>query len=181
MEIYKMYKHNPPHLFQPNAKYFITGAIYQRQRLLLSESAKERVLKSLKIGFNSFGWVLEDWVILNNHYHVIAGAPSQVDTLPAIMRDIHKFTGNWIKTHVKGVDPNQKVWWNYWDTCVTYKRSYFARLNYLWYNPQHHNLTDNAGNWKYGSLYQRIRDEKKYIDHMRNEYSFDKLNIKDDF
>ncbi len=66
--IYKEYKHNPPHLFSPNSKYFITGTTYEKNMWLKSNEAKERLLKSIIIGFDRYGWVLEDWVMLDNHY-----------------------------------------------------------------------------------------------------------------
>ena len=81
MEIYKTYKHNPPHLFRSNAKYFITGAIYEKKYHIEEESAKQRLIESIDKGFSDYNWKLEDWVILHNHYHLIVEAPESAETL----------------------------------------------------------------------------------------------------
>jgi putative transposase len=181
MEIYKTYKHNPPHLFRPNSKYFITGAIYQKRTLLQSDEAKRKLIRSLKQGFNSNGWKIEDWVALNNHYHLMADSPDNLKSLPGIMRDIHKFTAMWIRKNIQDAAGVEKIWWNYWDTCITYERSYLTRLNYIWYNPQKHGVIENAEEWAFGSLYHRIREEDLYVNKLRYRYPFDSVKVYDDF
>ena len=181
MEKYKTYKHNPPHLFRPNGKYLITGAIYQKRNLLLSDESKTRLIESLRLGFNSRGWKLEEWVVLHNHYHIIAESSENVSTLPAIIQNVHKFTAMWLKKNCKEAKTYKKIWWNYWDTCITYESSYFARLNYLWNNPLKHGVTDCAETWKFGSYYYRIQEDKSYIEKLYDQYPFDGVNVKDDF
>ena len=181
MEEYKEYKHNPPHLFRSNAKYFITGATYEKKYFLLSDKAKARVFKSLYKGFNSLGWTLEDWVILHNHYHVMVNAPGNAESLSAIIRDIHKFTALWIKKNISDSKNAEKIWWNYWDTCITYEKSYFTRLNYIWFNPVKHGLIEKAEDWKFGSYYYRYKTEEEYLQNLRKKYPFDKVKVKDDF
>jgi hypothetical protein len=36
----------------------------------------------------------------------------------------------WIRKNVQDAAGLEKIWWNYWDTCITYERSYYTRLNY---------------------------------------------------
>jgi putative transposase len=181
MEIYKTYKHNPPHLVISNSKYFITGAIDQKRMLLQSDEAKLRLIRSLKQGLNSYGWKLEEWVVLHNHYHLMAESPDKADSLSGIMRDIHKFTAMWMRKNIQAATGLEKIWWNYWDTCLTYERSYFTRLNYLWYNPQKHGVIANAEEWTFGSLYDRIREDERYIRTIRENYPFDSVEVRDDF
>ncbi|MFN3551055.1 MAG: hypothetical protein ACK4WJ_04535, partial [Endomicrobiia bacterium] len=74
-EIYKIYKHNPPHLFVPKAKYMITSAIYMKRNLLKHPASKKKLLYSLKMAAQKYNWILEDWIILDNHYHIMLSAP----------------------------------------------------------------------------------------------------------
>ena len=178
---YKEYHHNPPHLFLPDAKYIITGATCEKKYWLKSEDAKQRLLKSIRIGFDQYGWTLEDWVILDNHYHLIGDAPEDATTLSALMNDIHKFIALWIKKHVPEAKEAEVIMYNYWDTCITYEKSYFARLNYIWYNPVKHEYVEHAEDWKFGSYFERIKTEWKKIEALRNGYSWDRVNEKDDF
>jgi hypothetical protein len=90
---YKEYNHNPSHLFFPNNKYFITGATYEKKMWFKSNEAKEQLLKSIIIGFDQHGWILEDWVILAN-------ATDDSNNLPEMMKDIHKFVALWIKKNI---------------------------------------------------------------------------------
>ena len=70
--VYKTYPHNPPHLFVPNANYFITGATLYKIHYLKTATIKEEVRRYMFKSFTHFGWHIHDWVILNNHYHIMA-------------------------------------------------------------------------------------------------------------
>lgn len=76
-EIYKTYKHNPPHLFRPNAKYFITAAAYKKQHLFEDDDVKHCVLEVMFESFTRQCWKIEEWVLLDNHYHLMADAPEE--------------------------------------------------------------------------------------------------------
>src|SRR3990172_4796590 len=92
-EIFKRYEHAPPHLFRANAKYFITGATYDRMHFLYSDSAKEKTVEYMFKSFEHFCWQIEDWVLLNNHYHIMAQAPEDAKTLAKVINNFHKFSG----------------------------------------------------------------------------------------
>ena len=111
----------------------------------------------------------------------MANAPENAETLPEIIRNIHKFTAMWIKKNIPGAKNYQKIWWNYWDTCIGFKPSYFARLNYIWHNPVKHKLVEKAEDWKFGSYYYRFRDKQVYCEKLKEEYPFDKIKLEDDF
>ena len=145
---YKTYEHNPPHLFQSNAKYFITGASYKHVHYMKSDEAKDIFLNYLFKSFEHYNWKIEDWVVLDNHYHLMANAPENAETLAQVINNVHRFSSSGIKSLecINCVDavPTQsahsidkKIFHNYWDTCITYENSYYARLHYLWYNPVH--------------------------------------------
>jgi putative transposase len=181
MDILKKYKHNPPHAFIPNAAYFITASTYLRKRLLTSDVTKEKLLEYMIKTLDTNKWVLEDWVILDNHYHMMLKASEYPDRLSNIMRDIHKFSALWIKKNIKETGSLYKIWHNYWDSCITYEKSYFARLNYIWFNPVKHGYVEDPKDWKFGSYFYRYKDEQNYMENIRIKYPYDKAKIKDDF
>jgi putative transposase len=113
-EAYKVYPNNPPHYFIPNAMYMITGAILYSQHLLIEERKKQFILETLLERSSLLGWDMQAWAILNNHYHFIAQAPENVNTLSKLIRQVHSITAlqlnNWGRT------PGRQVWFNYWDT-----------------------------------------------------------------
>lgn len=77
----------------------------------------------------------------------------------------------WIRKNIQDAAGLEKIWWNYWDTCITYECSYYTRLNYLWYNPQKHDAIENAEEWIFGSLYYRIREDAQTIRTLREKLS----------
>ena len=173
----KFYEHNPPHLYCEGGKYFITGATYKHNRYFADNQAKERLLQSIKKGFADKGWLLEDWVILDNHYHLMADSQENYKYLNGVINSIHKFTALWLnkRDQCKG----RKVWYNYWDTLITYERSYFARLNYLWYNPVKHGYCEYAEDYDFGSFRKRNLMNKSYLENLKAEFPWDELEVFD--
>lgn len=181
-EIFKTYHHVPPHLYRPQAKYFITASTYKSKRVL-NDDAKDRLLNSMAKGCSHYGWILEDWVILDNHYHIMLEAPKSASSLSDLIRDIHRFTGLWIKKNIPDSSDLPRVFQNYWDTCITYEKSYYARLNYIYYNPVKHGYVNNANDYPYSSYRTRIAEkgQRELLKLMKQKYPFDRINVKDDF
>jgi len=177
MEIYKTYQHNPPHLFRRNAKYFITASTYKRIHFFNSNQSKKILLDSILKTFSKFNWVIEDWVILDNHYHLMVDVKDNPNELSKIIRNIHRYTAIQIKKINLQAEQSEKIWYNYWDTCITFEKSYFARINYIWNNPVKHGYTKNSEDWEFGSYYSRFRKEPDYINEIVGKYPFDKLDL----
>jgi putative transposase len=178
---FKKYLHNPPHLFVPNTKYFITARIYNKLHLLKTKESKKQLFNILGKGFLKRKWIIEDWVILNNHYHLMVDSGENSDELPDIIKEIHKFSALWIKKNVSDAKHINKIWHNYWDTCITYERSYFARLNYIWNNPVKHGYIERPEDWEFGSYRERFEREKEYLARINKNYPSDKVKIYDDY
>ncbi len=179
----KRYKHNPPHLFIPEAKYFITGSIYKKRPLLQTDKSKEVFLSYLFESCNRQGWTLEDWVVLDNHYHIMVDCNSQPKTLPNLINNVHKYSAIWINKNINTVNirSNKKVWHNYWDTCIDFESSYFARINYIWNNPVKHGYVEESQEWKFGSFYELYRNDQVNIQTILNNYPSDRIKIRDEY
>ncbi len=67
----KKYPHNPPHLFVDGAFYFITGGILEKRHILNDDAGKEILRQALRKWFPQFGWELDSWIILSNHYDLM--------------------------------------------------------------------------------------------------------------
>jgi putative transposase len=126
--------HAPAHLLLDNHPYFITGAIYGKRPLLREDPLKQALLDEMRRSFDEYRWTLEHWVILDNHYHLIAHSQQGAD-LPGIMHKLHGRSVHFIRAATQCALP---VWWNYWDYCPRDDRDYHIRLNYLLYNPIKH-------------------------------------------
>ena len=100
-----------------------------------------------------YGWTLEAWAILSNHYHLIGHSPQRPDgaeSLRDMIRKLHSLT-----TRELNCRENQagrtRLWQNFRETCLTHQRSYLARLHYVHQNAVHHKLVAVGSDWKWCS------------------------------
>jgi putative transposase len=149
----KRHLHTPAHLLLDDRSYFITSAIYKKRRLL-DDSLKQRLHLTIHDIMTEYSWKLEHWVILDNHYHIMA-LSHKGESLPSIMRRIHSISGTYIR-NATGCD--KPVWYNYWDYCPRNEHEYYTRLNYLLYNPIKHGYVDNLQHYPYSSFHRTIED-----------------------
>ena len=73
------------------------------------------------------------------------------------------------------------VWFNFWDTKLTYERSYRARLNYVHQNPVKHGLVAKAVQYRWCSA--RWFEQTASPAMVKTIYGFktDLLRVYDDF
>lgn len=178
-EEYKTYKHSPPHFFKDNQVYMITASTYKKLPLLTDDSIKLFLLDLILNKFNKYHWRIDAYVILNNHYHLLVQALSNAQSLPKIIREIHKFSA--IEINRQRSRSVHKVWWNYWDTLITYEKSYYARLNYIHFNPVKHGYVEDPINYSFSSYKSFYDSDPETALSVHKIYPFDKVKIKDDF
>lgn len=96
-----------------------------------------------------YQWKLEAWSIFSNHYHFIAHSPNDPKTLEKFITHLHASSARFINKSQNQV--GRGVWYQYWDTQLTFHASYLARLNYVMQNPVKHKLVQNASMYKWCS------------------------------
>ncbi len=141
---YKTYQHNPPHLMLDNSFYFLTAATYNRIRYFNTDTKKNLLEEQVNTIFDKYNWQIQDYVILENHYHVLVKSNIGVD-MSAIFRDIHRETSNYLKRN--GVRKGIKIWWNYWDTVIRNQGEHDFYTYYIWFNPVKHGYVGNSSQW----------------------------------
>jgi len=124
---FKRYEHNPPHFLEEDSYYFITASTFTKQPYLQGDDHKELLLEQFKIKFIEFGWDLLFWVILDNHYHIIVKS-GEYKEIGHVVSRIHGASSYQINKLDK--KRGRKVWYNYWDSIITFENSYLARINY---------------------------------------------------
>jgi len=180
MEIYKTYIHAPAHLFRSNAIYFITAATLYHKKHFTQDKRKIQLRDSMDYLCNKYDWDLICWVILSNHYHILLKAPIEAKTLSRWIADLHKYTSRqWNDEDGK---LGRQMWYEYWDTCITYDRSFFARLNYIHWNPVKHGYVDLPEDYNFSSYREYISVDENHTHYIEREYPWDRVKgIKDDF
>ncbi|MEI6333994.1 MAG: hypothetical protein WCS87_05500 [Methylococcaceae bacterium] len=151
--------HSPAHLFVDNAAYFISSAIYQKRPLLASAIIKQHLIVTIKECLSEKNWLLNDWVILDNHYHFLAISRKGED-MPKIFRKIHVLSAQFIQMQVECDRP---IWWNYWDYCPRNEEDYLVRLNYLFNNPIKHGYVNNLYDYPFSSFHQYVKKQGRTL------------------
>lgn len=77
--------------------------------------------------------------------------------------------------------PGRKVWFQYWDSHLTFERSYLARLNYVHHNAVKHGLVANAQNYPWCSAAWFAENGPAAFRATVESFKTDQINISDDF
>lgn len=76
--------------------------------------------------------------------------------------------------------PGRRVWFQYWDTLLTFQRSYLARLNYVHNNPVKHGLVANAENYPWCSAAWFAQNAPRSFVETVSRFKIDKVNVFDE-
>jgi len=134
--------HAPLHLIVQSGVYMMTGATFQKRPFLNSPEKLDFFMKILTDCVSEFNWELHAWAVMSNHYHLVAEVPGDQDRTIRFFSKLHQQTSK----ELNRVDhtPGRKVWFQYWDSLITYETSYLTRLAYVHSNPVHHRLVLDA-------------------------------------
>ncbi|MGH9967221.1 MAG: REP-associated tyrosine transposase [Pyrinomonadaceae bacterium] len=144
--------HAPRHELSSSGTYFVTAASYQKEHFFRSSNRLEVLHRGLLTVGRDFGWEFEAWAVFSNHYHFVAHSPeseSNAESLSDMLGLLHEKTAKWINR--LDSEPGRQVWYNFWETKLTFQKSYLARLNYVHQNPVKHGLVAVANQYPWCS------------------------------
>jgi len=175
-----VWPHAPTHRLLESGAYIVTGGTFKKQPFFVNDGALDALQAGLLKYARNHGWQLEAWAIFPNHYHFVAQSPQKsAENLSTFLNEFHSRSARWING--RDLATGRKVWHNFWETHLTYEKSYLARLNYVHQNAVKHGLTKVASQYRWCSAawFERVASQSM----IRTVYSFptDTLNILDDF
>ncbi|MFO0427323.1 MAG: transposase [Planctomyces sp.] len=145
--------HAPPHRLAQSGVYFVTARTRGQRHLLAEDVMKDWFEAKFFELANEFGWSLEAWCVLSNHYHFVAHSPtgaSSAESLSRMIQKLHSLTTKELNRREQ--KPGRtRLWHNYRETHLTFQQSYLARLNYVHQNAVHHGLVQVGSAWKWCS------------------------------
>ncbi len=171
--------HRPEHVFVPSTAYIVTAGTLHKEHLF-RDRPRLRLLHDLFLELASrYGWNLQAWAVFSNHYHWIGIAPDDAKSLDKFVSHFHTKSASELNK-LDGT-PGRKVWFQYWDTCLTYERSYHARLHYVHCNATHHKLVPVPHLYEFcsASWFQSHADPgfRKKVE----SFGCEEVNVPDDF
>lgn len=160
----------------------VTAATYQKVHHFRSRERLSVLHRGLLSVAKEFSWQLEAWAVFSNHYHFIAHAPqlaSDAASLSPMLAKLHARTAVWVNRLDE--TPERQVWHNFWDTKLSYSKSYLARLSYVHQNAVKHGLVSVANQYPWCSAAWFERTASAAM--VRSIYRFktNALSVKDDF
>lgn len=157
----------------------ITGSTLYKQLLFKTDQQLDLLQTSLFELVLKYQWRLEAWAIFPNHYHLIVQSPTDPKTLRRFLTHLHANTAR----ELNRLDhtPGRTVWYQYWDTHLTFKESYFPRLKYVMHNPVKHKIVTKAEDYEWCSV--RWFEKNAPASHRKvvSSFKIDALNVMDDF
>jgi putative transposase len=174
--------HAPVHQLSQNGTYFVTAGTYLKTHHFRTPERLDVLQRGLLSVARDFSWSLEAWAVFSNHYHFVAHSPDDskdVSGLSQMLGVLHTRTAGWINK--LDDSPGRKVWHNFWDTKLTYEKSYLARLNYVHQNPVKHGIVPVANQYRWCSA--RWFEQVASPATVRSIYRFkiDAVNVRDEF
>ena len=171
--------HSPPHwLFTPGL-YIVTVGTYQKAHHL-SDPTRLNYFSNLLIQLaDDFAWELKAWAILSNHYHFVAQSPANPRTLSKLLGKLHGLSA----IHLNRLDntPGRKVWFQSWDTHLTFENSYLARLQYVNQNAVHHGVAAAAEQYPWCSAGWFGQSATPAFRQTVESFKTDQVTVPDDF
>jgi putative transposase len=171
--------HAPMHrLSESGGTYMVTCATYKKEHFFHSPGRLDRLLATLFAEAQAFEWQLQAWAVFPNHYHFV-GASGNSRTLREFVKRVHSATALWLNR--MDATPGRRVWFNYWESAITYDTSYFARLNYVHSNPVKHGLVPVANQYRWCSADWLERASSTAQVTKIYRFKTERLNVPDDF
>jgi putative transposase len=141
--------HAPIHRLDESGAYMVTAGTYGKEHLFIRPERLAYLERSLLKLACQYGWNLQAWAVFSNHYHFIAISPEDPSSLKSFIRHLHSDTAREMNK-LDGI-PGRRVWFEYWDTHLTFEQSYYARLKYVHENALRHGIVRTAEAYPYCS------------------------------
>lgn len=144
--------HAPTHRLSGSGVFIVTCGTYEKLHHFRQRERLEVLHRGLLTVARDHGWQLEAWAVFSNHYHFVGRSPQDEDSAASLARMLgflHEKTAKWVNSLAR--KPTRQVWHNFWETALTYEKSYLARLNYVHQNPVKHGLVRVANQYPWCS------------------------------
>ncbi len=170
--------HSPPHRSIEPGTYMVTCGTYNKVPYFSKPDRFDYLTEKLFEHARRYEWELQAWSVMANHYHFI-GFSRKSDALGDFISSLHTETAR----YVNSLDQmqNRKVWYQYWDSHITYQKSYYARLKYVHNNPVYHGIVPVSENYTWCSAGWFNMHGESAFKRTVESFKIDGLKIPDEF
>jgi len=160
--------HAPPHPVREATYYLMSAANFQHAPIMSSEERRVGFQLRLLEMLGEAGMEVSAWVVLANHYHVLAFVP-RIGEAGSVFQRLHGSTSR--QWNLEDDCAGRKVWYRYSDRAIRSERHFYATVNYLHYNPVKHGYTERADGWVSSSFWAYLETKgREWLKHLWREY-----------
>ena len=174
-----MWPHAPIHRFDGAVLFMVTSSTLDKRHLFTDATRLEKLQNELFTLAAKYEWQLQAWALFANHYHFVARSEGQADNLRKFLGHLHSNTAR-VLNRMDGCQGRQ-VWFQFWDTRLTFEKSYLARLRYTHQNPVKHGLVTDARDYPFCSASWFEQNATPAFQRILETFPIDRLNVPDDF
>jgi putative transposase len=175
----RAWPHAPLHRLSEHGPYIVTGGTLHKEHLFQGEARLDLLERKLLELAQDYGWQIEAWAVFSNHYHFVGHCFQSPSRLGEFLTQLHADTARDVNR--EDCAEGREVWYNFWETQLTFEKSYLARLNYVHQNPVKHGLVPVANQYRWCSAgwFECTCPPSQ----VKTIYSFkiDQLRVEDDF
>jgi putative transposase len=170
--------HSPIHSLSEAGTFIVTAGTYRKQLFFNTPSRLTRLTNLLLELAEKQEWRLHAWAVFPNHYHFV-GESGDASRLKEFVQELHSRSAKAINRE-DGCE-GRKVWFSYWDSRITFHKSFLARLNYVHQNAVRHRLVlmASAYAWCSAGWFERKADRAFF--RMVRRFPTDRVSVPDDF
>jgi putative transposase len=171
--------HAPPHRFIPGCTYMITAGTIGKNHLFDNGRKLQGLQRLMFETAVRFSWTVTSWCLLSNHYHLTALAAENARSLSRWIQCFHALSA----ALVNGIDKRRgrRVWYQYWDKCITFEASYWPRVNYVNNNAVRHCLVKLACQYPFCSARWTELHGSSPLRRKLKSFRYDRIREPDDF
>ena len=181
--------HSPVHRVYEAGTYMVTAGTYLKKPLFRGPERLRYLCEMLLELAEKYQWQLQAWAVFPNHYHFVGLSPEPISekrqqaaalqTLAEFTKHLHSITA--IQVNRWDQAAGRQTWFQYWDTQLTFQKSYLARLSYVHKNAVHHGLVGEPSlyPWCSAGWFQRRATAAFYKTVMG--IKVDRVRVADDF
>lgn len=159
----------------------ITAGTYQKAYLFDTPARRDIVLRTIFDRALHSKVSLQAWAVLANHYHLVASFANLPpdESHRAWIARLHNAIAQQINAEAD--TPGRRVMYQFWDSPLTFQRSWLARLHYVHFNPVHHGIVPVASAYPWCSA--RWFESNARPAFVKSVYSFklDRVQVPDEF
>ena len=171
--------HAPPHRTLQPGTYIVTGATYKKAHYFKGDDRLSILQETLLGLLPQYAWEIQAWAIFPNHYHFIAANRGNPSNLKAMISQFYCTTAG--KINQLDNTPGRQVWFQFWDSFLSYPASYFSRLKYVHQNAVHHGIVERAEDYPWCSATWFKNQAPESFQKTISRFKTDSIRILDEF